>query len=83
MPIDRDELPKKWLPLVRRLAGVADRECGNHGFAVITVEVLVKPNGEPAFWREPRVSKLEPRQGASEFLDTILDMFGESTAIKE
>lgn len=78
MPIDHDALPKKWEPLLKRMAGIAGRECGHKGFAIITVEVLVDPNGEPAFFTEPKLTKLEPRLGAFDFLTKVLHMLGQS-----
>lgn len=83
MPIDPEKLPEKWTPLVRRLAGMADRECGNKGFAIMTVEVLVHPNGEPAFWTEPKITKLESRLGAFDFLTRVLTMLGQSKNAQE
>ena len=83
MPIDSELLPAKWMPLVRRLAGVADRECGKQGYAVMSIEVLVDPNGEPAFWSEPRIVKLESRQGAASFLREVLRLVGERVVASE
>lgn len=62
----------KWDSLVKRMAGIAERECANRGFAVMSVEVLIDANGEPAFWTEPKLDKIEPRIGAGVFLDRIL-----------
>lgn len=62
----------KWENLIRRLSGVAERECTNKGMAVITVEILVDSTGEPVFWSEPRITKIEPRIGATVFMEKIL-----------
>lgn len=78
MSIDSEKLPQKWEPLTKRLAGMADRECGNKGFAIMTVEILVHPSGEPAFWTEPKITKLESRLGAFDFLTKILHMLSDS-----
>lgn len=83
MTIDHDELPKKWEPLMRRLAGIAGRECGHKGFAIMTVEVLVDAKGEPSFWTEPKLTKLESRLGAFDFLTKVLTMLGQSKPIQE
>lgn len=72
-----DDLAKKWEPLVKRLAGVADREC-DRGFAIMSVEILVAPNGEPAFFTEPKLTKLETRLGAHDFLTKVLRMLGQN-----
>lgn len=72
-----------WESLVKRLAGVAERECANRGFAVMTVEVLIDANGNPAFWTEPRLTKLEPRMGAGAFLDRVMQIVGQTVPRKE
>lgn len=64
----------KWESLVKRLSGVAERECTNKGMAVVTIEVLVDSTGEPVFWSEPRIVKIEPRIGATVFLEKVLRM---------
>jgi len=76
MPIDSAKLPEKWTPLIKRLAGMADRECGNNGFAIMTVRVLVSPKGEPVMWVEPHFDKLEPRLGAFQFMTKLLEQMG-------
>lgn len=72
-----------WESLVKRLAGVAERECANRGFAIMTVEVLVDANGDPALWTEPKLTKLEPRMGAGVFLDRLIGHVAKSLASKE
>lgn len=62
----------KWESLVKRLAGVAERECAEKGFAVMSIDILVDANGEPAFWTEPRLTKIEPRIGAGVYLDRLI-----------
>lgn len=70
--LDPEKLPAAWEPLVKRLAATADRECGRKGYAVITVQVLVNMDALPMFYTEPTVTKLEPRQGATVFMDNLL-----------
>lgn len=72
-----------WESLVKRLAGVAERECANRGFAVMSVEILVDANGDPAFWTEPKLTKLEPRMGAGVFLDRLVSHVAKSISGKE
>lgn len=76
MTVDYDKLPEKWTPLLKRLAGTAGRECGQQGFAIMTVKVLVSPKGEPVLWIEPQFDKLEPRLGAFQFLTELLKQAG-------
>jgi len=61
----------KWNPLVQRLQGVS---CRQQGFAAISITFMVGPDGDPVWWTEPDVVKIEPRNGASNFLHTILDI---------
>lgn len=73
----------KWESLTKRMAGIAERECCNKGFAVMTIQVLVDSNGEPAFYTEPQLTKIEPRIGASLFLDKILRIVSQGSLAKE
>lgn len=68
----------KWESLVKRFAGVAERECKDKGFAVMTVEILVDANGEPAFWTEPKLTKIEPRIGAGVYMDRLIAIISQS-----
>lgn len=65
-----------WDQLTKRLVAISDRECTNRGFAVITVQVLVGADGEPCFCTEPQITKIEPRIGATLFLERILSIIG-------
>lgn len=62
----------KWESLVKRLAGIAERECADKGFAVMKVIILVDATGQPVFYTEPELTRLEPRIGAGVLLDRIL-----------
>lgn len=73
----------KWESLTKRMAAIAERECSNKGFAVMTVEVLVDSNGEPAFYTEPHLIKIEPRIGATLFLEKILRIVSQGALGKE
>lgn len=64
----------KWDSLTKRLAGVAERECTDRGFAMLSIQILVDTTGQPVFWTEPTLTKLEPRVGATVFLDRILQI---------
>lgn len=69
----------KWEQLVKRLSGIAERECANKGFAIMTITVLVDASGEPAMWTEPELRRLEPRLGAGVFMDRVLKILTKST----
>lgn len=65
-----------WDQFTRRMEGVADRECANRGFAIVTIDVLVGSDGQPVFFTEPKIRRLEPRVGATLFLEKIMSMLG-------
>lgn len=69
-----------WDQFTRRIANVADRECTNKGFAVISIDILVGADGEPLFWSEPKITRLEPRIGAVLFMERILEIMGQSSS---
>lgn len=71
-----EDLAREWKRLTTRLAGISDRECVKRGFAIISVDILVHPNGEPVLWTEPKVTKLEPRLGGYEFLSKVIELLG-------
>lgn len=52
--------------------------CRNNGYAVIHSKILVDENGEPVYWMEPDLERIEPRRGAKTFLDQILGMLEHS-----
>lgn len=73
----------KWDSLTKRLAGMAERECKERGFAIMQVYVLVDANGEPAFYTEPELTKIEPRIGPAAFLEQVLRMMARSKQLAE
>lgn len=68
-----------WSQFTKRMQGVAERECLNRGFAVVSIDILVGADGEPMFWTQPRLTRLEPRIGGSLFLERILQIIGEKS----
>jgi hypothetical protein len=61
----------KWGSYVQDMQAHA---CKNNGFALLHSRVLVDENGEPVFWMEPRLERIEPKRGASEFIAQVLGM---------
>lgn len=49
---------QEWLSVVARLQQMASSQ---NGAAIITMTVVVGPDGNPSFWSEPSMKKLEPR----------------------
>ena len=66
-----DELRPKWKPFIRRLCSAS---CRQQGFATVTVTFMVGPDGDPVWWTEPDLVKIEPSNGASNFLNTVLEI---------
>lgn len=69
----------KWEQLTKRLEGIAERECANKGFAIMTLHILVDASGQPAFWTEPELQRLETRVGAGVFMDRVLKLFAKGS----
>ena len=78
MLVEEEHMPKTWRELTNRLSGIADRECHKRGFAIMSVDILVHPNGQPVMFTEPRVRKLETRHGAYEFLTKIIELLADN-----
>lgn len=76
MPEMGQQAAIEWRQLTNRLMGVVNRDCTNRGYAIVSVEFLVHPDGHPVVWTEPKVTKLEPRLGAYEFLEKVIQLLG-------
>ena len=60
----------EWNPLVQRLQGVA---CSQSGMAIISVTFMVGPDGNPIWWSEPNITKLEPKARAAYFMSKVIE----------
>jgi len=58
-----------WLNIIRRLQSVASQQ---RGYAVIAIQVVVNERGEPVFWTEPTMTKIEPQVSGSRFLAQVI-----------
>ena len=63
-----EDIRPKWKNVARRMQSVA---CKQNGYAIVTIQVLVGPSGDPAFWFEPALRKIEPMQSSGEFLHEL------------
>lgn len=63
-----DGLRSGWVSVAARMQQTA---CTNNANAVITMNVLVDKSGNPIFWFEPSVAKIEP---AARLDDAIVHM---------
>lgn len=58
-----------WNPLVQRLQGAA---CSQKGCALISVTIMVNADGNPMWWAEPAITRIEPKEKASRFMDLLV-----------
>lgn len=68
-PIEQAPLDIKpgWLNIARRLQSVAKTD----GLALVSITVLVDPDGVPRLWLEPTCKKIEPRRSTQEILELL------------
>lgn len=48
---------REWNGFIQRLQGAA---CSQAGYAIISIRLIVGPDGNPVVWTEPQLSKIEP-----------------------
>lgn len=65
-----EDVKKNWLNVARKCQSVCGQE---RGFSVVQIVILVGPGGEPVFWLQPEMSKIEPLNGASGFLTQVME----------
>ena len=70
-----EHIKKGWGAYVQKLQQIAVRQ---NGYAIIHSRLLVDDNGEPVFWMEPRMERIEPMRGSKEFLSQVLGMLDRS-----
>lgn len=64
-----ENIRPKWFALTQRLQGIAARQ---NGFAFVTVQILVDSGGEPIYWLEPTLTKIEPIGASSQFINELM-----------
>ena len=63
------DIKPDWLNVIRRLQSVA---CRQKGYAIVSMQVLVDEEGNPVFWTEPSMVKLEPQGRGGQFLAQMI-----------
>ena len=58
-----------WLNVIRRLQSVSVQQ---RGLAIVSIQVVVDAQGNPVFWCEPSLTRIEPQQRGSEFLARLI-----------
>lgn len=48
--------------------------CRQNGYAIITSKVLVDKDGEPVYWIQPQLERIEPRKSSRDFISQLLCM---------
>ena len=66
-----EHIRPKWTTYMQNLQQVA---CRNNGYALIRSTLLVDENGEPVYWVEPSIERIEPRRSAGEFIGQMLGL---------
>ena len=69
------DLHPQWLNVARRCQSVS---CQQGGYALVTIKVLVGCEGEPVWWFEPEMSRIEPRNGSTEWFARMLGVSASS-----
>lgn len=54
-----DVLIRKWGNVIKRLESVARTQFA--GYGIITMSIMIGPDGDPKFWTEPAHVKFEPK----------------------
>lgn len=62
------DIKAPWLNVTRRLQSVAQTE----GYALVSITVLVGPDGCPKAWTEPKCVRIEPKRAVDEVLGVEL-----------
>lgn len=67
----------QWNGVVQRMQGVAAKQSG---YALLTITILVGPDGNPKFWVEPSLKRIEPVHGSSQWFGEMLQyLVGQNT----
>ena len=61
-----------WLNPIRRLQSLAKQQ---RGYAILAIQIVVNENGDPVFWTEPTMTKIEPQVSGSKVLAQIISGF--------
>jgi len=71
----------RWPAFISRVRELARRKLRNNttdGIAVISVNMLVAHSGDPIFWLEPTIRRIEPSRSA---LSDLLGLFGQEDSL--
>lgn len=72
-----ENLRPRWNGVFQRMQGVAAKQ---NGYALLTVTILVGPDGDPKYWLEPTLKKIEPMHGSSQWFEEMLEyLVGKNT----
>lgn len=67
LPLD---IRPKWLNVIRRMQS---KSCNQAGCAVVSISVFVDKSGDPVAWTEPKMVKVEPKEGWKELARLLTD----------
>ena len=64
-----NNLRQGWASAALRMQQVA---CNNNANAVITISILIDRSGNPVFWMEPNIHKVEPAARFEEVMQELI-----------
>lgn len=64
-----EDINPRWLNVVRRLQSAG--EPYKNSFTIVTIHVLVGPDGDPKLWAKPSCRVIEPRRAVDSVLSTF------------
>ena len=62
------DIRPKWNNIARRMQGEASKQAG---YAMLSIQVLVGPSGDPVYWFEPKLRRIEPMRDSTQFIDSM------------
>lgn len=58
-----------WLNPIRRLQSLAGQQ---KGYAILEIKIVVDERGNPVFWTEPTMTKIEPQASGARIMAQII-----------
>jgi hypothetical protein len=68
MPLT-DDIKPCWLNPIRRLQSMAGQQ---KGYAILEIKIVVDEHGNPVFWTEPTMTKIEPQSSGARLMAQII-----------
>jgi len=46
--------------------------CKQNGYGIISIHIVVGPDGNPKAWSEPKMTRIEPKETSKEWFEELL-----------